>query len=753
MLAHADEETRFGPCLEDLNRTVVDTLVGQLAGAYRITREIGRGGMGAIYLARRADEEFEKEVAIKLLKRGTDTDEVMRRFRAEREILARLDHPNIAHLLDAGTTASGLPYFVMEYVVGTRVTDYCFAQNLSIPERLELFLKICGAVQFAHQNLIVHRDLKPANILITGEGEPKLLDFGIAKLLEPEGDAFQATIQDQQRLTPGYAAPEQVRGDAITTVSDVYALGVLLYEMLVGQSPHRFTAAHPSPTELWHVIGETTPARPSAATRDPHTARRLRGDLDDILLTALRKEPARRYASVGAFAEDVRRHLDQKPVRARPATIGYRAEKFFRRNRAATIAAGLALVALLGGTTISLWSATRARSEARRAERNFQDVRHLTNSFLFEIHDAIAMLPGATAARQLVVGRALEYLDKLARQAAGDRALQLELAEAYLKIGDVQGKPYTANVGDSEGALRSYAKAVEIAAPFAAQEKGSERTEARSIVGRAYVALGSVEARLSRLAAAARANERALAIAEQLLTDNPGNADEWRRLAISCHQGLGDAIQAGNHHRRDLELHRASLAHYRHALALAEQLVAANPRSIADLRRLAKCCSRAASMLGEIGASTGDGKDFDDAIALHTRTVQLFRDILEREPTTTQHRRALADGLVMKASAHALALRDLPLALAEIGEGLRIENELAAADSSNAEAQQDLGFAHYWTGRLSQLTGDSAGAAAHYRKSLAILQPLVAANPQNVETAFDLARVQRGLAEIEAERE
>ncbi len=346
-----------------------------------------------------------------------------------------------------------------------------------------------------------------------------------------------------------------------------------------------------------------------------------------------------------------------------------------------------------------------------------------------------------------MVGRALEYLDKLARQATGDRALQLELAEAYLKIGDVQGKPYTANVGDSEGALRSYGKAVEIAAPFAAQEENSQQTKARRTVGRAYVALGSVEARLSRLDAAARANEHALALAEQLLTDDPENADEWRRLAISCHQGLGDATQAGNHQRRDLGLHRTSLAHYNHALALAEELVAANPRSIADLRRLAKCCSRAAAILGEIGASTGDAKDFDEAIALHTRTVQLFRDILEREPTTTQHRRALADALVMKASAHALALRDLPIALAESGEGLRIENELAAADSSNAEAQQDLGFAHYWTARLSQLNGDRSGAAAHYRKSLAILEPLVAANPQNVETAFDLARAQRGLEE------
>jgi serine/threonine protein kinase len=229
-------------CAEDLRLSSdeSDAASGQRIGAYRVVRELGRGGMGAVYLAERADREFTKHVAIKLLKRGTDTDEVLRRFRSEREILARLEHPNIARLLDAGTTDDGLPYFVMEYVAGARVTDYCFAQHLSVAARLELFLKICSAVHFAHQNLVVHRDLKPANILITAEGEPKLLDFGIAKLLATDDSEFHHTVQDQQRLTPAYASPEQVRGAAITTVSDVYALGVLLYELLVGHSPHKF---------------------------------------------------------------------------------------------------------------------------------------------------------------------------------------------------------------------------------------------------------------------------------------------------------------------------------------------------------------------------------------------------------------------------------------------------------------------------------------------------------------------------------
>lgn len=720
---------------------------GMRIGAYQVVRELGRGGMGAVYLAERADQEFTKKVAIKLLKRGTDTDEVLRRFRSEREILARLDHPSIARLLDAGTTDEGLPYFVMEYVVGARVTDYCFMQNLTVPERLQLFLKICGAVQFAHQNLVVHRDLKPANILITADGEPKLLDFGIAKLLATDESPFQQTVATQQRLTPAYASPEQVRGDVITTVSDVYALGVLLYEVLVGHSPHRFAVPHPSATELWHVVGERTPARPSTAARDGQVARRLRGDLDNILLTALRKEPARRYSSVGAFAEDIRRHLHSRPVRARPATFGYRTGKFLSRNKVASMTAAVAVVAMLAGTALIIISARRAESEARRAASHFNDVRKLANSFLFEFHDAIAALPGSTAARQLVVGRALEYLDKLAREAAGDQALQLELAEAYLKVGDVQGKPYTANLGDSEGALRSYENAAHIAAPLAAAEKGSRETAARFLVCRADVELAAVQARLRRLEEASANNQRALALGEQLLAEHPTNADEWRRLVISSQLGLGDAIQSGNHQRRDPELHRASLEHYRRALPLAEQLLAANPESLDDMRLLAKTCSRAA-MVGEFGVHTGDGKFFDESIVLHARSVDLLREIVAREPANAQHRRTLADALIMKGVAHTRAERDLETALAGCEEAMRIQRELASADPSNAEAQQDLSFANYSIGQIHQLLGHVPLATLHYRESLRILEPLVAANPHNVETAFDLERARSSLSEI-----
>ncbi len=236
---------------------------GRRIGSYELVRELGRGGMGTVWLAKRADQQFDKLVAIKLLKRGTDTDEVLRRFQAERRILARLEHPNIARLIDGGETDDGLPYFIIEFVNGLSITEFCRTKRLTIDERLRLFLRVCAAVQVAHQNLIVHRDLKPANILITDEGEPKLLDFGIAKLLSNDGDAFEITTADRQHLTPAYASPEQVRGGSVTTVSDIYALGALLYEILTGQNAHRFSTSHPTPTELLRVVssGRTGPAQ------------------------------------------------------------------------------------------------------------------------------------------------------------------------------------------------------------------------------------------------------------------------------------------------------------------------------------------------------------------------------------------------------------------------------------------------------------------------------------------------------------
>ena len=337
---------------------------GERVGAYVIVRELGRGGMGTVFLAERADGQFEKQVAIKILNRGADTAEILRRFRAERQILARLDHPNIARLLDAGTTDDGLPYFIMDYIVGAPVTRFAVAQRLSTRQRLELFLKICAAVEFAHRNLVVHRDIKPSNILANAEGEPKLLDFGIAKLLAKDEDAAQLTTEAQQHLTPICASPEQAKGDPITVATDIYSLGALLYEMLSDQKPHRFSTARPTREELALVVGEQVPPPPSAVASDAQTARLLRGDLDAIVLFAMRKEPGMRYATVADLADDIRRHLAREPVVARHPTLGYRAKCLVKRNGSRLVASAAVMI-VLAGVLFAFWA--RSQQNAREA--------------------------------------------------------------------------------------------------------------------------------------------------------------------------------------------------------------------------------------------------------------------------------------------------------------------------------------------------------------------------------------------------
>jgi serine/threonine protein kinase/Flp pilus assembly protein TadD len=334
---------------------------GERVGAYVIARELGRGGMGTVYLAERADGQFEKQVAIKILNRGADTAEILRRFRAERQILAKLDHPGIARLLDAGTTDDGLPYFIMDYIVGAPVTRYAVAQRLSTRHRLELFLKICAAVEFAHRNLVVHRDLKPSNILANTEGEPKLLDFGIAKILANDDVSAQMTTEAQQHLTPICASPEQAKGDPITVATDIYSLGTLLYEMLSDQKPHRFSTPRPTREELALVVGEQVPPPPSAVAPDAQTARLLRGDLDAIVQLAMHKEPGRRYATVADLAADIHRHLAQEPVIARHPTLRYRAKCLVKRNGSRLVASA-AVVIVLAGILFALWAWSQQNS-------------------------------------------------------------------------------------------------------------------------------------------------------------------------------------------------------------------------------------------------------------------------------------------------------------------------------------------------------------------------------------------------------
>jgi tetratricopeptide (TPR) repeat protein len=393
--------------------------VGERFGPFETVTLLGRGGMGAVFKAERVDGELVQTVAIKVVDRGWLDPRALDRFRQERQILAGLLHSNIARLLDGGTRSDAVAYLVMEYVDGLTLDVYCDQHHLSIDDRLRLFLPLCDAVDYAHQKLIVHRDLKPSNVLVTSGGEPKLLDFGIAKALGATGAAQTQTIV----MTPAFASPEQVRGEEATTATDVYGLGSVLYFVSTGRAPHPTAGA--SVEEMRRAVCETPPVPPSTLRPD------VRGDLENILLKALHGEPSRRYRSVRELAEDIENYLAQRPVRATPDGWAYRTKRFVQRHTWATATAALAAVAVMAGTAVSLY-------EAHRAQQRFNQVRELANRFVFDFEGAIRDTPGTLAARRMVASTARQYLAGLAADAGSDSGLQRELAESYYRLGGVE---------------------------------------------------------------------------------------------------------------------------------------------------------------------------------------------------------------------------------------------------------------------------------------------------------------------------
>ena len=516
------------------------SLTGQNVGAYTLLSPIGQGGMGSVWRAERSDGRFERRVAVKFLHFSVAASGGIERFKREGRILAQLAHPHVAELLDAGVTPSGEPYLVLEYVEGQPITEYSDHQRLDISARIQLFLDVLSAVAHAHANLIVHRDLKPSNVLVRNDGQVKLLDFGIAKLLANDAtSSFQTllTLEAGAAMTPQFATPEQITSDAITTATDVYALGVLLYLLLTGHHPAGDNQR--SPAELVKAIVETDPQRPSQvaaaasaiAVAEHRRAtpeklcRQLQGDLDTIILKALKKNPAERYQSATAFADDLRRYLKNQPISARPDSFLYRARKFLHRNQL-----GVAITALVVlGAAVALIAVER---EAHRAEYRFQQVRKLAHRVLFELNPQIELLAGSTKAREELVKTSLEYLDSLSAEGGGDQKLQLELAQAYVKIGDVQGNPNYANLGQAQAALKSYAKAIPIA------RKLGNSAEALELLATAHSDVGTVQTSQLGMRAAGRENLRlAASIADSIptLTGEPAY-----RLRILIYGFLGD---------------------------------------------------------------------------------------------------------------------------------------------------------------------------------------------------------------------
>jgi eukaryotic-like serine/threonine-protein kinase len=412
-------------------------------GPYRTVRLLGRGGMGAVYLAERADGAVDKQVAIKVVHPGLEQASVLERFYAERQILANLSHPGIAALYDAGASADGRPWFAMEYVDGQPIDVFADSRKLSVRQRVELFLKVLAAVEYAHGHVVIHRDLKPANILVGADGNPKLLDFGIAKVLGETEAAASAT----RILTPEFAAPEQLRGQTLTTATDTYLAGGVLYRLLTGANPHNLAGATAAQAEQIICEHDVTPPR----QLNP----KLDRDLENIVQMALRREPERRYVSVALFSLDLRRYLDGLPVSATTSSLGYRAGRFVARHRMAVAAAAFCFLALAGGIAATAYQAAVAR-------RHFQEVRALANQFLFDFENEIHDLPGATKARDKVIKTAQKYLAQLYAEAPGDAKLTREVAQGYAKLAGLEGGTYSTSTGEYRESIEDFRRAIQL---------------------------------------------------------------------------------------------------------------------------------------------------------------------------------------------------------------------------------------------------------------------------------------------------
>ncbi len=770
--------------------------VGRRIGVYQIVEEIGRGGMGKVYRAVRADDQYQKEVAIKVVRRGFDTDSGLRRFKAERQILATLDHSNIARLLDSGSTKDGLPYVVMELVEGQPIDQYCDGHNLSLVERLQLFRMVCAAVHYAHQHLVVHRDLKPGNILVTAEGVPKLLDFGIAKLLAPEvfAQPLERTATLMRVMTPEFASPEQVRGESITTASDVYSLGVVLYRLLTGCSPYQITSG--APHQIAREICESEPQKPSIAitravetvsgdaaslrlsSRPPRHAqetqrlqRHLAGDLDNIVLMALRKEPLRRYASAAQFSEDIRRHLEGLPVVARKDTLGYRTGKFVTRHRLGVAAAALVCVLLLAGMAAIVREAQIARAERARAEQHFNDVRKLANSFLFEFHDAIQNLPGSTPARELVVRRALEYLDGLAKEAGDDASLRRELATAYEKVGDVQGSPYRSNLGNLAGAFSSYRKALELREQLsrtAAKDHqlqfelarsygevgeslhvtgdlGGElenyrkafallasltSVEARRELSVLHVRYGKALVRSGELAKALENHQEAITITDDLLKTNPLDRALLRAQAFA-YISLGDTYQ-------DMGQWQKELAAQRTALTLLAPL--AEPNDMQSRRDVAVAYTRIAETHSKMGDKRG-------ALAIEVKALAEDEAAARIDPSNALARRDVYIDYYKVAFLQS-ALGDMLAALTNQRKCISLCEAEVAASPESAEIRGNLGVAYFRYGEMLEKTSLRKEALHYYQKAVAIEEALSQSDPKDAEKRGDLSEDQMKLSDV-----
>ncbi len=608
-----------------------EVAAGTRLGRYTLLERLGEGGMGTVYLAEREGPDFTQRVALKIVREGLPARGLIGRFLAERRILASLNHPYIARLLDAGTTEAGTPWLVLEYVDGLPIDVYCDRNRLGVEARIELVRKVALAVQAAHQNLVVHRDLKPSNVLVTADGIPKLLDFGIAKPLRPDGGdpSGSTTVFGARALTPDYASPEQILDGRATTVSDVYSLGVLTYELLVGERPYRVAGG--SHRELVRSVESLTVPRPSTriqtapthrdieeiagrrATTPARLARALAGDLDTILLKALHRDPQRRYATATAFADDLERWAAGLPVEARGDSLGYRATRFVRRHRWAVATAAAFVVVLLGALALTGQAYLRADAARAEADRRFDQVRSIARALMFDVYDDIQRVPGTASARQKLAATAQEYLETLSESPGASPAVRFETAEGYARLAGILDRQTVGAAADRDAAQAAYARAEELFESLASAHP--EPAKVRRALGRMRANRGRAILYTTNDVQAAREMLQrgldALREAEHLSPDDAGIAAE--RLDVETR--IADTYKWQNDYVAAVERLDAVLRES------AERLAAAPGHP-----GLLKARADAAQIRGETRSFDGDdaGAVEDYAVA-----IEAYRRLLE----------------------------------------------------------------------------------------------------------------------------
>lgn len=739
------------------------TLIGQQIGVYRIVREIGYGGMGAVYLAERSDGKFAQQVALKLLKREMNTADLRRRFEREREILATLDHPNITRLLDAGTTDDGIPFLAMEYVEGLPIDSYCNKHQLDLNQRLNLFCEVCHAVDFAHRNLVVHRDLKPSNILVTNDGMPKLLDFGISKILSGEFDQTDsATVTKLGVMTPSYASPEQLQRKSVTTATDIYSLGIIFYELLSGHRP--FEDKEDDLNEIYKAVIETDPSLPSvmletrsrnfkqktqaktevkdfeerSGVREPYNQtasfkarvtspqavnvkpQSLKGDLDNIILKALKKEPERRYLSAENLAEDIRRHQNGLPVTARPDTFAYRAGKFVKRNSLAVGAGALVLLAIIGGLAATLWQARVAQAERVKAENLFNDVRNLANSFLFEITPEIENLSGSTRAKELLVKRALEYLNRLSSE-ANDAELERELAAAYEKVGDVQGNPFQANIGDMQGALNSYEKARVIREKLFHNDP--QNIDLKAELAKNLQLTGDVLFFTGEIAKANQHYRQAVDWQREMVQKNPSDSQAKLYLA-SAQYALGGTYFWNSEYEE-------ALKNFYPAQEILTRLNETDPANDEITDKLGNVYVR-------IGETLSWQNQLEEGEKNVLKGLELIEPAAARHPNNAKYRKSLWTANI-KAGEIFLDSEKLDKSLEHYQKALKLAKITVNDDPKNASAKRDLALSYNKVGDTLDSLGNGALALEHSKQALKLQREIAEADPKNFE-------IRRGIA-------